>query len=100
MTSESLETAQRAIRIISEKFNINTEQLEKNIVSRLSKSLQNASSSDQEMWSGMETQGETPTAEEMIAFIVDEVKARNPEKKKTSLIKDICSVSMLKGKHH
>lgn len=100
MASESLETAQRAIRIISEKFNINTEQLEKNIVSRLSKSLQNASPSDQEMWSGMETESETPTAEEMIAFIVDEVKARNPEKKKTSLIKDICSVSMLKGKHH
>ncbi len=98
MASQSLETAQRAIKIISEKFNISPEQLENNIVRRMSRRMENASAEDKTLWSGMETEGDAPTAQEMIAFIVDTVKARNPEKKKASLIKEICSVSLLKNR--
>lgn len=98
MASQNLETAQRAIRIISEKFKLDPAQLEERIVGRMSRRIENASDADKELWSSMETEGDTPTAGEMIAFIVDRVKAAVPEKKTAAAVKEICKVGLINGK--
>lgn len=89
MASQNLDTARRAIDIISGKFGISREKLEEVIVSRMSGRIAVAGGSDSDAWNRLETEGEKPTAEEMIAFIVDEVKAKNPEKKKGKTISEI-----------